>query len=290
MEHHLTWTDHLIPNWELPGSYALISEDPGTDTAIVFFHGFLGDAHETWLNFQSMIDSQRSKYPEWDRSDLFFVQYSSFRKSISSIASIVLQVVDHLFPVPPPTLFEIDVMVEGVPENVIEMSLVKHEYKKLILVGHSEGGAALRRAVEVAYKDDTRVELRKKLAITELNLFAPAHLGFEPKGWLGACLSVSRIKAVAMTVLHLSRAFVEMEAKTTLINTLNNTNAYADEAPTFKALRARVLIGDDDDVVAHGEFKRDIVLDPPEPNQDHASICKPRPGYPRPLPFAQGKE
>jgi len=274
----------------MPGAYALISDDPETDTAIVFFHGFLGDAHETWLNFQSMIDSQRSAYPEWGRSDLFFVQYSSFRKSISAIAGIALQFVDHLFPVPPPALFEMDAMVEGIPENVIGMSLEKHKYKKLILVGHSEGGAVLRRAVEVGYKDDKHPELRDKLAITELNLFAPAHLGFEPKGWLGACLNVSRIKAIAMTVLRLSRAFVEMEAKTTLLNTANNTNKYADESPTFKALRARVLIGENDDVVAHGEFARDIVLSPPEPQQDHASICKPRPGYPKPLPFAQGKE
>jgi hypothetical protein len=92
-----------------------------------------------------------------------------------------------------------------------------------------------------------------------------------------------------MAVLRLSPAFVEMKEKTMLLNTRTNTNKYADEAPTYKALRARVLVGEKDVFVAHGEFTRDTVLHPPEPGQDHTSICKPRPGYPKPLPFAQGK-
>lgn len=286
MGHHLTWIDHLIPEKELPGAYALISDNTETDSAVIFFHGFLGDAHDTWLNFQSMIDSQRAKYPEWDSSDLFFIQYSSFRRSISDIAALALKIVDRVFPVPPASLFEVSVALKGAPRGLLQITLSKRQYKRLTLVAHSEGGAVLRRAVEVAYKGK---RLHDKLVNTELNLFAPAHLGFEPKGWIGACLNVARIEQIAVTALRLSRAFVEMKEKTTLESTRDNTNHYADEAPDYKALRARVLIGADDDVVAHGEFLRDIVLDP-EQGQDHTSICKPRPGYPKPLGFAQGRD
>jgi pimeloyl-ACP methyl ester carboxylesterase len=276
----------MIPNKILPGAYALISDRPDTETAVIFFHGFLGDAHGTWLNFQSMIESQRANYPEWDRSDLFFVQYPSFRRSISDIAAIALNVVDSVFPVPPPALFETAVRLKGAPEGLLQLNLETHQYKNLILVAHSEGGAVLRRAVEVAYKGN---RLHDKLVNAELNLFAPAHLGFEPKGWIGACLNVAKIEQIAITALRLSRAFVEMKEKTTLESTRVNTDRYADESPTYRALRARVLIGADDDIVAHGEFLRDTVLDPEE-GQDHTSICKPCPGYPKPLGFAQGKD
>jgi hypothetical protein len=289
MEHHLAWTDHLIPAQELPGSYALLSENPKTDAAILFFHGFLGDAHGTWLNFQSMIDTDGTTAPQWDRSDLFFLQYSSFRESISSIASIALEAVDHLFPIPPRSLFEMDRSIKGVPDSIMRLSLRPHKYKSLILVAHSEGAAVLRRAVEIAYKNrKQKKKVSTKLRTTELNLFAPAHLGFEPKGWIGACLSISRIEQVAITVLKLSRAFVEMKEKTALLSTVKNTDQYARDDSDYKALRARVLIGKEDDIVVRGEFAYDTVL-PEEPDQDHSSICKPRVEYSKPLLFAVGK-
>lgn len=284
MEHHLTWTDDLLPDNKLPGSYALLSDEPTTDTAVIFFHGFWGDAHETWLNFESMIDSHRTRYPEWDRSDLFFFQYSSFRRSISDIAGLVLKVVESIYPNPPTKLFELDVPAMGIP-NVFQKSLDQHKYEKLLLVGHSEGGAVLRRAIEIAYKNK---KLGKELAGATMNLFAPAHLGFEPKGWIGSCLSVARISQVAMTIFNASPAFVEMKEKTTLLNTATNTNLYAKESPDFKALRARVLIGQHDMIVVRGEFAYDEVLDQ-VPDQDHTSICKPRGKYLTPLTFAQGK-
>ena len=47
---------------------------PNTDTAVVFIHGFLGDAYGTWIDFQRMIDGHAKVPADWNLADLFFVQ------------------------------------------------------------------------------------------------------------------------------------------------------------------------------------------------------------------------
>jgi hypothetical protein len=291
--HHPTFTDNVLSG--LPrkggkgprpmyGSYALVSDDPNTDTAVVFVHGFLGDAYGTWIDFQRMIDGHAKVPEDWNLADLFFVQYSSFRKSIANIALLILRLVPQIFPTPPTGLFRIDDPVQGVPETVIQSFLTPHSYKKLFLVGHSEGGAVLRNTVVMAIQKN---ELQEELKNAEMNLFAPAHGGFQPTGWVGACLAVGRIDAIAMTVLNLSPAFVEMNKGKVLETTQDSTNTYAEQKPNFKPLRARVVFGENEHIVARLVFTYDNPVDD-LPGEDHSSICKPRPDYPDPLKFAIG--
>jgi hypothetical protein len=75
---------------EFPGSFCLIAPSEVNPNAIVFVHGFGGDAAETWSYFQQMIDDS-----DWSSSfastDLFFVQYSSVWQRIQASTNWLLK-------------------------------------------------------------------------------------------------------------------------------------------------------------------------------------------------------
>ena len=56
----------------VPGttSYALVSDADSVDTAIVYVHGFLGDAQTTWEQLQYYVDRLRDE--PFQDSDLYF--------------------------------------------------------------------------------------------------------------------------------------------------------------------------------------------------------------------------
>ena len=273
-EHHFTWIDQLNP-----GGYALISESPDVDTAVVFIHGFLGDADGTWLNFQEMIDSRHAQYPMWARCDTFFFSYPSFFQEITDSAEQFLNFLSTIYPSPPDWLFSISEFVPNVPATVLALDLPEHIYKNLILVGHSEGCVVIRRAVTIAYKSGVQHAI---LGSGMLRLFSPAHLGFQPTGWIRACLGVGRVEAIVMPLLNLSPAFAEMKEKELLDQIREDTTAFWEEAH-LSVMRARVLFGKER-VVVKGEFQNDI-LETSEPTKNHVSICKPRADYDRPINF-----
>ncbi|HXX20941.1 MAG TPA: hypothetical protein VEJ46_16180 [Candidatus Acidoferrum sp.] len=275
VEHHWVPLDRIKS-----GSYALISESAQSDTAVVFVHGFLGDASGTWLNFQEMIDSCRMTYPGWAMCDAFFFHYSSFRQSITDSAEELISFVRAVFPNPPGWIFSVPQPFREL-RALLVLRLRMRRYKRLVLVGHSEGAVVIRRAVVLEYK---RKNGGTPILDAKLALFAPAHLGFTPSGWVGACLATGRVEAIAMMILASSPSFVEMKDKAFLEQIRQDTNAFLQESPDLSGLRARVLFGRGERIVVRGEYTRDFP-EMPEPNQDHVSICKPRTGYERPLRF-----
>jgi hypothetical protein len=50
---------HRVPIPDFPGSYALAADAERVETAIVFVHGFLGDAFRTWVDFRFRRASAR---------------------------------------------------------------------------------------------------------------------------------------------------------------------------------------------------------------------------------------
>jgi hypothetical protein len=127
-----------------------------------------------------------------------------------------------------------------------------------------------------------------EMLLARLALFAPAIRGFAPSSWVGALLKVGRLAAYADPILHFSTAFVEME-RTTLLNDLrDDTYKLSEACPWIAALKATILFGRNDHIVAKGEYLNDVIEEPIEDNQGHTSICKPTPSYRRPLYFAVG--
>jgi pimeloyl-ACP methyl ester carboxylesterase len=291
--------DHFLKSLDAsgPGCYALLSSG-NSDTAVVFVHGFWGDSKDTWLQFQWMIDAYQNKHPWWKQCDLYFYQYSSFSESIDNSAHDFLNFLNTFFPKPPAEMLRID------PDPLLrnfqlpKVVLASRRYRELVLVGHSEGAIVIRRAVVIRGKDlrtSFRLNLLKKknksvlkrefeMLSARLSLFAPAMRGFAPSGWIGALLAVGRIAAYADPMLHYSTAFVEMQAKTVLDDLREDTHQLLAEFPWIPALRASILFGRKDYVVAKGEYFEDSPEDP-VPNQGHVSICKPTPSYSKPLEF-----
>src|ERR1700733_10914363 len=171
--HHWTSLDRLKA-----AAYGLVSEDRKTDTAVIFVHGFLGDARGTWLNFQEMIDSYVLRFPHWSTADAYFFSYESFLQSITDSAEELLSFTHKIFPKPPGWLFSVPAVIRHIPGFSL-IALKKRTYKRLILVGHSEGAVVIRRAIVVAYK---RTGGKDPILGANLALFAPAHLGFTPSG------------------------------------------------------------------------------------------------------------
>jgi hypothetical protein len=278
-EHILKWLGS-----QFPGSYALLSANSAPDAAMVFVHGFLGDANETWLQTQWMIDSPEFSW--WGHSDLFFLHYRSFRDSIDQSAYTLLRFVDTFFPRPPAGLVKFHHMVMPMRLTKPDFVLPRRSYRQLYLVGHSEGAVVIRRAVTIRCKKRLAVSKnRRKMLSADLALFAPAQGGFTPSGLKGTGFAIAKKGLFVLNAtLNYSPAFVEMKDGRVLQEIRTTTEKLADKF-SFNALRARVLFGEKEDVVARpAEYYHDV-SDDPQPGHDHTSICKPIPGYITPLEF-----
>src|SRR5437867_729255 len=91
-----------------PGSRALLSRHNRTRTAVVFVHGYLGHAIDTWANFETEIDQLNEGLSWWATSDLYFLQYPSAETSLSNSASALLAFLQDYLPSPPTALFQPD--------------------------------------------------------------------------------------------------------------------------------------------------------------------------------------
>src|SRR6266478_9185897 len=140
-EHHETWLTAIRK-----GAYALLSDGAEVDTAVIFVHGVLGDAQGTWLNFQEFICKVDRGDGPWAKCDVFFFAYPSFRQDITESATQFLKFIGVIFPEPPEAIFRVSKHIPGIPDISLKLTK-KPTYKKLVVVGHSEGGIVIRRAL-----------------------------------------------------------------------------------------------------------------------------------------------
>ncbi len=279
-EHHFRWID--TGESRQRGAFAWFSDDPRTETAVIFVHGFLGDAEGTWLNFQGMVDTHTADYPEWETSDLLFFPYASFRSHITDSAEELVKFLRTMFPAPPEGLFTIDRDLPLLPKPLADLDLEPRTYKQLVLVGHSQGALVIRRALVVIYKDEEPNPTSRILS-SQLALFAPAIFGFAPSGMVGTVLGIGRAEKLAMLVLRFSRAFREMEKGDVPAEIQRHTEAFLKRS-NLSCFTARVLFGREEEIVTKMEYTDDFP-EPSEPNETHTSICKPRARYLRPFKF-----
>lgn len=287
-EHHETWLKGILQlpggtELDLRGACALLSDGEQVDTAVVFVHGFLGDVQGTWLNFQEFICAPTAPGESWTNCDVFFFSYPSFRQDITESATQLLGLLNHIFPTPPEEMFEFSKHIPILPDIMIDLRSQRPTYSNLVLVGHSEGGVVIRRAIDLAYSWQYAPALNSRLA-----LFAPAHRGVKLSGWIGACLAVGRIDAIATPILRTSPAFSEMKDKDLLREIEKHTDDYlkieSAKHQTLNALKAHVVFGQSEDVVGKGYYTADC-YHPAQAGKDHASVCKPQTGYEAPLGF-----
>src|ERR1700674_845117 len=91
--HNTTGATQVVPNHiiiglkGLPGAYALLSDK--AKIAIVFVHGFFGDAHETWIDFQRLVDNVKESSSFWSKCDLYFYRYASDDQIVPQAKSLL---------------------------------------------------------------------------------------------------------------------------------------------------------------------------------------------------------
>jgi pimeloyl-ACP methyl ester carboxylesterase len=275
-------TEVLIPGF--PGSYGLLASGEAIDRAVIFVHGFLGNSNSTWLSFQELIGD----YEWWDRADVYFFQYESFRRSISRSADQFLGFLDSVwspadgFPVVPE-----DPLPPWLAETVSEIRItVPTTYSELLLVGHSLGGVVLRKAV----LDKAKLASGSpRHAILEgaLRLFSPALLGARPAGLRSFILQQGGFGRWAQAILKTSPSYNELTTNLTLLDTIQRgTERRARDAPAPHAFAADVLWADDEEVVSDGEYDCDRNRGRMK-GKTHTSVCKPSPTYIEPLGFVE---
>jgi pimeloyl-ACP methyl ester carboxylesterase len=256
-------------------SFALLSDHPEVDGAVVFVHGFLGDPHETWYAFQEMVTSHSTAQTYWSKRDLFFFTYRSFRNGIETSARSLMDFLNLIFPSPPANILSILGDVPA-PKSLVSLNSQARAYKQLVMVGHSEGGLVIRKAVVMGEKEPNPVSMAR------LVLFAPAISGVNPSGFKGMLMQLSPVNWIALPFLEDSRAYRDMKSSNFRKDVIGDTLQARDIHQEHGALWAKVLFGSKEDVVEPVKWPGDNQV-PEEVGQNHLSICKPKSKYDRPI-------
>lgn len=261
-----------------PGSYALLSDSKTTNTAVIFVHGFLGDAVETWQEFQSSVDAP-AYAPRFSDADLFFYSYPSTRHTIKVATENFERFVACMVDGPWQTavgertgaVLRVDSPRDGRPA-----------YERLLFVGHSLGGVIVRNTIaKAANALSGRPETWPLRLGRAPQLFAPAHSGFRHDDIASLVVSLARPAALVFVYWRFrhGKVYAELRPNSDPLNsvkeaTLDARVAYAD----CPALYADVLWGVDENVVFDVDYKKDRTKDS-VPEKDHTSICKPENGF-----------
>jgi len=126
----------------------------GPKNLVVFVHGFLGSAIDTWCNFQEyIIDTDKFK-----ETDVVFYGYKSLRMQTNNQALILMDFLNKI--------------QQPVTNGFIPASFPERNYEKIVFVAHSLGSIIVRRALLNANQQNE--DWLNKIRMV---LFAPAHNG-----------------------------------------------------------------------------------------------------------------
>src|SRR5262249_501499 len=211
------------------------------------------------------------------KRDLFFFTYRSFRNGIETSARSLLSFLELIFPSPPGNILSILGSVRA-PESLLSLNSPARAYSQLVMVGHSEGGLVIRKAVVIAEKEPNPISKAK------LVLFAPAISGVKPAGFKGMLMQLSPTSWIALPFLHKSFAYRDMTSPEFRKDVIDDTVEARTVHPEHVALWAKLVFGSKEDVVEPVKWPKDDQV-PEEVGQNHLSICKPKSKYDNPITF-----
>lgn len=291
---NLSASNHLLA--KLPGprlAFALLTEN--AKRAVVFVHGFFGNASTTWHHFQILIDELSDAFPWWKECDAYFYSYRSWEQVVPQAQDLA-------------SFLEKNVLCDQATAPQIEYSFVlksgftvqsslrfQRKYKQLILAGHSTGAVIIRQAVldelenilqhhtNAASRD--RFIKRSKLLNASLRFFAPAHLGAICAGGLGVAQNAPVSETLLSMKLRSTPLYQNIAPGSPVLETLRaRTEKLQCSYGAIAALRATSLFGKQDSIVNVGKYEGDFRTET-EMGHSHTSICKPNLKYTEPLRF-----
>jgi pimeloyl-ACP methyl ester carboxylesterase len=243
-------------------SWVILSKEP-VKTAVVFVHGFNGDARETWKGFE-----RAPERPAFRNTDLYFFGYDGRGSNTLAAASFLFQFLDLLGNKPHELLGTL-LSPEGRQYRV-------NGYARTILVAHSLGAVVSRWALVRAAEENA--EWRSKL---KLVLFAPAHCGSDLAVLAKESFDFAWMKALLGGVKAALPLVRELQSDSRLLEDLESrTKQMLPDHPHLRA--TKVIIAEHEVVVNNWLFANDpfpIALR----RTDHVNICKPTQVLPEPL-------
>lgn len=239
-------------------SRAILAREP-SGRAVLFIHGYGGNAVATWSKFDSLLSDSSS----CSGHDLIFYGYDGLYSDTMASAAILLEFLDSLFSKPA------HLINSALPLSAHR--LPDFEYSQILLAAHSLGAVIARWALVMALEQDRTWPCR-----TRLVLYAPAHRG-------------ANVVKIALESLSGFRAMQFLSGlarfRSPLIDQLAVGSPYLRElqervdravgnSGDHCLLARRVFIAQHEKVVVNLPFSRD-----PFPisilKSDHFSVCKP---------------
>ena len=233
--------------------------DGDATAALVFVHGFCGDAFDTWSEFQSLVDRQPF-VDAFASTDLFFYDYPCTRMTIAESAAQLNRFI----------------------EAVTSTRVVPHD--SIRLIGHSTGAVVIRQLLLDLSRGASLSPSREVLLAAQPLLFSSAHFGFRQAFAVSLLAhSVSLLSAAfAIWQLVRGRVYADLDPNSPVLaqlerQTVNRVTIHGEDG-----LRGRLYWGAKDNVVNTVDYEVDrrIAF---ELDCDHRSVCKPSSTDTRPV-------
>ena len=246
---------------------AVFSVDPARK-AILFIHGYTGDALKTWTDFPALLPQN----PLFSGHDLFFYGYDGLRAPVGSSASLFRQFLEKLFG------NTADILNETLPPSFHRED--DFEYDDFLIVAHSLGSVVTRRALIDATKTSCPWVRRVRFV-----LYAPAHKGAKiGQLALEAVSSFSFLKWFSGAAKIVSPLIDELNPeKSNLLASLQQaTLDLCTAGQNVHLVPLKVIWAERENVVLNEDFGNDP-LGQAIKGTTHTSVCKPKAGFREPL-------
>jgi pimeloyl-ACP methyl ester carboxylesterase len=245
---------------------ALLATDPSRK-AVLFIHGFSGDAIKTWSYFHLLLP-----YTAVCKGhDLFFYGYDGLRADLLASAGIFRAFLCRLMENTG------QIVDENLPPSAKRPN--NFQYDGLVIVGHSLGAVIARRAL----LDCTKQQL-PWVSKTSLVLYAPAHKGASiVQLALQAASPFPFLNFFAAGLSFFSPLIEQLKPGSPILTTLQQETLEArKEGANPHLVAKKVIIAEYEKVVTNETFGDDP---PPDaiPKTTHTTVCKPRLSFLDPL-------
>lgn len=235
--------------------------------ALLFIHGFTGDAIKTWSDFHELLP----ECPKCTSHDLFFYGYDGLRAEMNASAAIFREFLEKLF----------DQTWTLLSTNLPPSASRPRDfcYDELVIVAHSLGAVIARRALLDATKSNLKWVSKIKLV-----LFAPAHKGASiAELALEAASSFAFLRLFGVGARFQSPLIDELKPDSRSLKKLLEDSELATQGGANTHLIAsKVVIAEFEKIVINDSFGSDpapVAI----PGTTHTSVCKPTRVFRQPL-------
>lgn len=235
--------------------------------ALLFIHGFSGDAIKTWSDFPELLPER----PNFTCRDIIFYGYDGLRADMYASAAIFRDFLDRLFKTTKSFL------ADNLPPSAQRAD--DFEYEELVIVSHSLGAVIARRALLDATRNRSDWVARTKLV-----LYAPAHKGAKVVNLaLEVASSFPFLKLFGIGARFKSPLIDQLKpGSQSLKELLKDTEKATKDGDNTHLVARKVVIAEYENIVQNESFGNDP---PPDtiPETTHTSVCKPTRNFLQPL-------